>query len=190
MGVGIHRPYFAALPPNLSSAEITNRRDRLKEQIAGYIKEMNITSRLLDLMEAIPPEKIKMLTEAELSDLGLNSPDPVWDEKVVADDAAHRGVSSIEFRNRRANSEARCPMPGRFAPPKRTAEQIDCIQAILWGLSIDEFRSRQAKYKEWFFNSPYINRELYRDEAAPGDIAVVRRCVSWIMTTGARTCTP
>lgn len=189
-GVGIHRPYFAALPPNLSSAEITNRRDRLKDQIAGYIKEMNITSRLLDLMEAIPPEKIKMLTEAEVSDLGLDAPDPVWDEKVVADDAAFRGVSSMQFRSRRANSEVRCPMPGWKAPGKLFGERIYCIEAVLWGLSIDEFRSREAKYKEWLSESPYIDQKVYPDRASPTVVTAVRRCHTRIMTTGARTCTP
>lgn len=195
-GVGLHRPYFGALPPNLTSADITNRRNKLKEQIATYINEMNVTSRLLDLMEAIPPEKMKMLTDAELEDLGLNASDPVWDEKVVANTAALHGVSSVEFRNRRANSEAKCPYP-RFAqlqktPPEKAEslfqDQDECSEAILWGLSRDEYRSRDGIYKGWLAASPYVDRGLYY--GSPSDIAAVLRCYTRIMTTGARTCTP
>ena len=150
-GVGLHRPYFSMLSPDMSSAEITERRHRLLTEVATYMKEMNASPRVLEQMEAIPPEKMKMLTASEVSDLGLDAPDPVWDEKDVAASAAQYGLISSEFRRRRVSAVSRCAAfrVSISQSNDKNQEHYDCVEGVLWGLGMQEYYSRDRRFLSW-----------------------------------------
>jgi hypothetical protein len=141
-GIGIHRAYYSSLPSSMSESDIADKRSKLKLLIAQYLEEMNVTVNLLNLMEAIPPEQLKILSEKELIDLGLNAPDPIWDEKNVAAEASIREVTSLEYRRRRATAERRCANVG--------VERSDaCEGAMLLDISETDYLSRDARYLQW-----------------------------------------
>lgn len=153
-GVGLHRPYFADLPPNLSTSEISQKREQMRNEVASYMKEMNISVRLLDLMEAIPPEKMKMLTKSEVSDLGLDAPDPVWDEKHVANNAKYYGITSAEYRQLEQTAKRKCPYTfdmnaSHEAQVESSQNQTDRREAMLYGLTIKDYWLRNERYKAW-----------------------------------------
>lgn len=143
LGVGIHRLYFTNLPAGISKSEIARRRESAKNEVASYLKEMNISSRLLDLMEAIPPEKMKMLTEAEIADFGLDAPDPVWDEEDVAKQAAKYATTSSEYRIRRVSVNSQCHEETRHPSPATSQAYIDCKEAVLQGQDVSSYRVKR-----------------------------------------------
>ena len=185
MGVGLHRPYFSSLSAALSTSEVSEKRAKLHDELVAYIKEMNMTSRLLDLMEAIPPEKMKMLTADEVSDLGLNAPDPVWDEKDVAMEASLRATTSQEFRRRRLSAEAKCQAPHYNEPYsyERWENHWTCKEAVLLGVSVSQYRQRE----QIFMSATSWTRER-GGNLSQSEVANLRRCRTRILALGELTC--
>lgn len=194
-GVGLHRPYFGVLNPNMTTAEITKLRNQLKAEIAAYIKEMNGSDRLLDMMEAIPPEKIKILTEAEITDLGLSGRDPVWDEKRVGMEAAIYGISSYEFRKRLAEGESKCQKFDGYMDPKTNQfvpgnayERDDCLEATYWALPVSVYRIRNNRYKNWVQTFTAEGERTADGTLTPALVAVARKCRIQFMTLSVEKC--
>jgi hypothetical protein len=186
-GLGLHRPYFGALSPSLSSSEIAEKRQLLLAEVAAYIKDMNVSSRLLDFMEAIPPEKMRMLTETEVSDLGLDAPDPVWDEKTVAASASTYGIGSLEFRRRRASVDVKCPSSPRPVPSLAEIQgQIDCEESVRWGLGVQEYRSRDKQYDAWVLS--FFGDRANRRTSSASETILARNCRIRVMVYGDKEC--
>ena len=193
VGIGLHRPYFGSLAPDLSSAEISQKREQLRSEISRYIREMNLTDRLLDLMEAVPPEKMKMLSELEVDDLGLNGSDPVWDEKTVAKESSFYGISSAEYRKRKVMTQGKCKVGYDLkGTSKANVERIknynDCTEATLYGLSIEDYRLRNERYKAWSKAYAKIVPRNSVDEISPANRAFALKCSLLMMNLNARTC--
>ena len=150
-GLGLHRLYFAALAPGLSTEEISSQRRALSDEVRFYINSMNVSGQLFDLMEATPPEKMKLLSAEEVSALGLDQPDPVWDESVVAKEAHYYGINSLAYRQRRAALESLCPYsnPSRLRTVAQEQAHIDCEEAARWGLRVNDYSSRWVRYEAW-----------------------------------------
>jgi len=188
-GIGLHRPYFGSLPPDLSAEEITQRRELLRTEVSTYIKEMNVTSRLLDLMEAVPPEKMKMLSESEVSDLGLDVADPVWDEQKVAKSASYYGITSAEYRQRKVNAEAKCQIPLHENLSAEDAQnRIDCKEATLYKITIKDYWLRNERYEVW--KKAYAVTALRTPDGkfTPAVQAFGLKCLLNIMNFNAQTC--
>ena len=107
-GIGIHQFYFLHVSPNATSEEITAARNKQKNQIRAYLSDMNVSAQLLDAMEAIPPERMRILKTSELHQYGLGPVDPVFDEKRVAREASLYKLTSAEFRKREAAAKRHC----------------------------------------------------------------------------------
>ena len=107
-GLGLHRFYFAALSADASSQQVTVARNTLRDKIARYLRDMNVSTQLLDAMEAVPPEGMKMLTLKEANALGLSDTDPVYEEQQVAWHAARYKITSAEYRKRSVAAESYC----------------------------------------------------------------------------------
>lgn len=192
-GVGLHRPYFGSLSPNLSSTEIANKREFIRTEIAAHIKEMGISTRLLDLMEAVPPERMKMLSKSEVSDLGLDSVDAVWDEKRVALSAPYYAIPSAEFRKRKAMAGHKCRVEYDMnASSEESSKNIrdanDCEEAMVYGLTVTEYRSRYARYEAWLKNFQIVARRTSDGKLLPSDLALAKKCSIDVMTTNAIVC--
>lgn len=186
-GLGLHRLYFGSLDPNLSMAEISSKRRALAEEVKAYIQSMNVSAQLFDLMEATPPEKMNVLSAEEVTALGLNQPDPVWDESVVAKEARYYGINSMTFRQRRASLESLCPHPPyNTATIAQYQAHIDCEEAARWGLSVAVYLNRWARYQAWA-------RATLRTVAAQAprsqaELDLAFRCRNLFMVQGASAC--
>ncbi len=127
-GIGIHRFYFSHLSASATTADIQAARNKQKERIRSYLSDMNVSTQLLDAMEATPPEAMRMLTLKELRSFGLVARDPVYDEKVVAGRAAYFGLTSSEYRKRSVEAKDYCSTQS-FAKkpnlPKKGLPDID-----------------------------------------------------------------
>src|ERR1700680_4583189 len=84
--VGVHRPYLADSRGG-SSADLERIFDAVHAEIADYLKEMRVPAVLADLMFAIPPEEMYMLSADEVQFL-LPERDEVWDASTIARRAA------------------------------------------------------------------------------------------------------
>jgi hypothetical protein len=139
--VGIHRPYFAAISPNLTANEIQSKRNELTKQIREFIDEIDVSQALLDKMLSVPPEKIKILSATELEELRLSIDDANYEEKQIADQASLYNLTSAEYRNRLAIADKAC----RQYFHNNISEYTICRESILIQISKNEAKKRLEK---------------------------------------------
>ena len=106
--VGIHRPYFVELSPNLSTADIGRIRSEQTRLMKSYFAEMDVPESLLDAMLSIPPENIKILSESELKQYRIYYDDANFEEKETAELAKQWYLTSAEYRKRVAERSKKC----------------------------------------------------------------------------------
>lgn len=106
--IGIHRPYFGDLSNQASIEEIRKRQNAVRLKIRSYLAEMDVSPTLMDLMLSIPPEKVRILSKQELSDLRLTGKDPSFEEREIARQAKFWGLTSSEYRARSEVVSSRC----------------------------------------------------------------------------------
>lgn len=92
----IHRPY-STITGERTVAEITNERSRIKSLIESYLKEVNVSTQLYELMDAIPSDESRPLSHSELKLLKLGIHDPVYKEQIDARIAGELGVSRQHY---------------------------------------------------------------------------------------------
>jgi hypothetical protein len=122
--VGIHRP-FGTATGFISQDEATSRYRAWAAKVYAYFEEMNIPRALPELMLSIPPEQIRMLSLAELTEFNLNGKDPVAQERDDAANAARYGLSRSEYLVRRARALREC------SGPQPMMLDLNCYEAIL-----------------------------------------------------------
>lgn len=105
--VGIHRPYRMSTTP-ISVAEMKKEFDSWNSEAKNFLAEVNVPTRLWDEMVRIPPENVRVLSEDELSSLGLKGEDPVSEEITDSNNARHYGVSKMEYLQRKSLSASTC----------------------------------------------------------------------------------
>lgn len=137
--VGIHRPYFASLSPTLSSAAVRSLRDQGTKAISHYLAEMDISPMLLDAMLSVPPEEMRLLTDAELDSFRLQGADATYDERGTALAADKMGITSAEYRRREAFANSKC---GHLS---EVSQILRCRDPIMWGLPAAVLQVRKAK---------------------------------------------
>lgn len=140
--VGVHRLYFAAADPAMSTADARRRYVAVRQRVAGYLEEMGIASELLTLMESTPPESIRYLNENELTLFRLEGADPGYEETLIAKLAYQYGLSSATYRERLAKVERMCGPWSLKPDPKRA----DCEGPLMYGLSPSEYQQRQDRF--------------------------------------------
>jgi len=180
VSLGVHRLYFSDVKATTSQAAIAQARAKLKADAAAYLQEMNVSTRLLDLMEGTPPEEMRGLAELEIKEMGLDSPDPVWDERQVAIKSAERGVVSREYRRRRALTTSACEAYRVFSP-----QHTSCVEAVLWNLQIDEYKARRVRYLSWFKAARETNENV---SITPAMRVAGDACERAIFISGAGSC--
>lgn len=122
LGVGIHRPYSTRTDMRDYQAIQSDQR-RLAKLAKDYLEEVNVLPSLYDAMMSIPPEKIKLLSEAELDSYGLLKVDPVEQEFRDAAAARHYGISNVEYIQRKGQVD------------------ITCASEYNWGTTTGDFKS-------------------------------------------------
>lgn len=141
--VGIHRPYFVSLDKGLSTAEIRDLRKQMISRMKVYADEMDLSERLIDEMMSIPPEQIKILSEAELVQYRLSGVDASFDEKRTNNFAQEIGISSSELRKRTTEADKRCDSQFTYTRPENVKRWNQCRQAIIWNISEAELIRRE-----------------------------------------------
>jgi ATP-dependent protease ClpP protease subunit len=109
--IGIHRPYFD-LPRSgrLGPDDVQASYAVLLQEIRSYLREMNVSDRLADDMLAIPPDKVRYLSDKELDAYGLSGTDPVEEETQVLMHAKALGLSRLEYMERKALEKTKCDL--------------------------------------------------------------------------------
>jgi hypothetical protein len=106
--IGIHRPYLVASTQKLTSSEAGNQLSALRSMLSSALEEFNISTRLVDDMMAIPPERVRLLTGGELELWGLSDDDPVHQSRSTNRWAIFSGISHGEMIQRRQIAESVC----------------------------------------------------------------------------------
>lgn len=105
--IGIHRPYSNSTELR-DYQTIQNDQLRLAKLAKDYLEEVNVLPSLYDAMVNIPPEKIKMLSEAELEQYGLLNVDPAEQELSDTADARKHEITKVEFMRRKTQINITC----------------------------------------------------------------------------------
>jgi hypothetical protein len=168
--IGIHRPYFSNLPVGLSTVEIRNRREKLNAEILEYFREIDVSPALLERMLGIAPERIEVLTYAELERYRLSFEDTTYNEKRTAKEAYEFGLSSQEYRVRSARVENACLS---FALTDNDKWSV-CRLKIILNLSEEEARRRMRLKLRC-----YENRGTTRQ-----DMKAIQSCMRNVNTIG------
>jgi hypothetical protein len=148
--IGVHRAYYQDLSPTVNPGALSQDYRERRQRVAQFLADMNIPTSLLEAMDAIRPEQMHYLTKAELAAYRLDGTDAVFEERLIARNAAQRGITSAEFRQRTAVAEASCNKSACDQIDKAQLQAVsecwqrysDCHMAILWGLSVPEFQKR------------------------------------------------
>jgi hypothetical protein len=113
--VAIHRPYSM-------TTEEKKYQDRQREFSAlsraakDYLEQMNVPLALYDEMMQIPPQAIKVLSDAELQRFGLDRNDPVYQDLLDSDIARSYGLSKTDYLSRKARAFQICQKVNAPAP--------------------------------------------------------------------------
>lgn len=126
--IGIHRPYFAEL---MSDGSIEDAYKKSVSMVSEYLREMNISDGLADLMFSVPPEETRILSKQEV-EMYFPEEDPVAEAKRINKEAAKFDLTPATYRKRLAYAQAHCD-----------EKYANCRAAIIWGVS-------QQVYDEWW----------------------------------------
>jgi hypothetical protein len=168
--VGVHRPFLFMADQDLD-IEQTYRSTRSELEV--YFDEMRVPRLLLDLMYSVPPEEMRVLSRAE-TELFLPFQDPVYEEQAVTASAHSYGISNFEYRAREKKAEERCAE--LF---DRLYEWVNCKEAILWDLTLEEYLVREALSRKACLEG-VLDRSALR---VPPDLNA-RDCRAYVMRHG------
>lgn len=134
--VGVHRPYFQNAP---AGADFERMFGDMHMKVVAYLQEMRVSTTLGDVMFAIPPEKLGLLSPEEIR-LLLPVLDPVWDESTTARRAAIYGTDGEGYRRQAALASWECEKTqGNVSAERLILHASDCQPAHSLGVPIDEF---------------------------------------------------
>jgi hypothetical protein len=137
--VGIHRPYFGSVHPSSNYSSIRKKREDLLDTIRTYLRDVDVSLSLVDMMEGTPPERIRYLTDAEMDEMRLHGEDSSFNERTTAEEASIYGISSLQYRQRISEANAKCAgtAPVQFGL---------CIDSIL----IDTTSNGASRYADYW----------------------------------------
>lgn len=114
----IHRPYFDA--SKASFAQTQERMDSVAARVKRFLKRMNVSESLFDMMMRVSPEDSTALTLEEMDSLGLGFFDPVYLETRENNRAAKLGMTKQQFLKKKISAAATC---GRIDIPSKEANE-------------------------------------------------------------------
>lgn len=122
--VGIHRPFGTSPSDSVNQSQSALR--SVNELIYAYLDEMNISSRVLDAMNAVQPEEVRWLDFDECDALGVCGTDPAWKDYIDSKIAEKIGISKRALYSRRSIADEVC------ASEKNLNHRITCEHEIVW----------------------------------------------------------
>ncbi|HET9031996.1 MAG TPA: hypothetical protein VFN25_03725 [Dokdonella sp.] len=121
--VGIHRPFGTSPSDSVNQSQSALR--SVNELIYAYLDEMNISSRVLDAMNAVQPEEVRWLDFDECDALGVCGTDPAWKDYNDSMFAKKLGISKLTLYSRRSVANEVC------ASEKTIRGRMACRQEIV-----------------------------------------------------------
>ena len=137
--IGIHRPYLQAVDRKLSVSEINERRQKQTEVLKKYALWLDISPQLIDDMNAIPPEQVKILSEASMTRYRIVGEDPSFEEFRIGRLARLYNISSAEYRSSHFSAVKKCDR----APFE---ELSACIESEILGISTKDAKDRLERF--------------------------------------------
>lgn len=121
--VVVHRPFSTAVGDK-SFDELRAQRMRMKADITRYLEEMDVSQNLLEIMDGVPPDNGRQLSEEEMEMLRLSGFDPSREEEVDASWAARLGISRQELVRRKSM----CAKLGAEVSEESDNRYTNCIE--------------------------------------------------------------
>ncbi|MFT3960503.1 hypothetical protein [Propionivibrio sp.] len=115
--IGIHRPYDSQ-DETTDPARQKSKYAKIEKAAKAYLDSVNVPSRLYDLMIRIPPERIRWLSQDELTEYGLNEDDPYYQEAENTKTAKSFGISKARLMKIYADMDRAC---------KNSVESDECV---------------------------------------------------------------
>ena len=143
--VGIHRPYFTILGHRESREQVAMRLNRLNSELSAYFQEMGQPGSLLDAMRAVPPDRIRVLTERELESFMLTGEDPAYEERILARDAYRYGITSLELRRRISLAERLCGSGRAGEASDIWIRRMQCFEGVKFGITQETLSARRNR---------------------------------------------
>jgi hypothetical protein len=110
--IGIHRPYDIGLSASVQDSQ--NTYAKINTLLSNYFQEMNISRKLLDEMNAVPPDEVRWLDLDEDSAYGISGTDPAWQDYQDSRVAQAIGISKDMLYERRAFAKKSCAQERYF----------------------------------------------------------------------------
>jgi ATP-dependent protease ClpP protease subunit len=137
--VGIHRPYLASRPQQrLTSDQVRDAYTSMLQDIRAYLHEMDVPERLADEMLATEPERVHVLTPAELTTYGLARIDSaeqrrraIENEARDVQEANQLGLDRREYTRRKSLGINSCIFNSITGKYMSDGEMLDCRRRIL-----------------------------------------------------------
>lgn len=102
----IHRPYFEA--SQISYQETQKRMDQVSVRMKQFLKKMNTSESLFEMMMRVSPEDAKPLTLSEMESLGLGFFDPIYVETRENSRAVKLGMTKQDFLRKKVATATKC----------------------------------------------------------------------------------
>ncbi|HEY1615392.1 MAG TPA: hypothetical protein VGF97_17050 [Rhizomicrobium sp.] len=142
--IGLHRPYFTGTP--MPPSQLVSTMRKMLADIHAYVTEMDVTDSFNDIMVNTDPVGMRVYAKKEIESL-VPENDPIHDELVIAYWSRVYGISTEEYRRRRALADATCWTDGGTgtSPGLRGLDASQsCTLATYWGLPMPVFATRFA----------------------------------------------
>jgi hypothetical protein len=134
--LGLHRPFLATTP---QSREVVQKQvPQMLSMVKSYISEMGITDAFYQRMVNTEPSRMVIYSGDQYKRI-VPENDAVYEETEIAWEARRHGLTTMELRNRNQGAESSCK------GVHDVGLQIDCEEAIRWGLSNALYRERKEK---------------------------------------------
>lgn len=145
--VGVHRPYFEDLDPNASKTEIRAMREEMKKRMIKYLNDMDISESIIDEMLSIEPDKIKILSEDDLTKYRLTVMDADHEEKMISEEAQNFNLTSSVYRQRKFLSQKKCGYITTAIQNNSVPEYLKCQNMVILNITEIEYVNRESKVK-------------------------------------------
>jgi hypothetical protein len=138
--IGIHRPYLLAVDKKASVGEINAWRQKQTDALKKYALSIDASPQLIDDMNAIPPEEMKLLSDLEMKNYRILGEDPSFEEFRIGRTARLYNVSSSEYRTLHLAAINRCN--------KGSMDEFSsCRESEMLGIGLKEAKDRLEKFQ-------------------------------------------
>lgn len=110
--VGIHRPYGIGISASVQESQSAYA--RINALLSSYFQEMNVPRKLLEAMNAVPPDEVRWLDYDQDSAYGISGTDPAWQDYQDSRVAENLGITKETLYKRRSIATTSCSQEQDF----------------------------------------------------------------------------